>query len=374
MNDVALPGCAIGDGGDLNIGRRGERGPAAALFGGKIHADAHGISPGTIPHAESGRMPAGLESRRQFAVDMPAIASGAAQENGMGAIGADAREDLGGGEIGARAFKPNGYVVVIGGGEFAVAGNGVFDGGEIGGGTGGVFDFEPAAVAGDVGAMVQHALQLHTGETGGAAHGEQASGVGSDPVIELAAELGGFVELHDGLGGRIGAIVGDEGFDADHVGGELADFFEGQEGVFQVIEHAEEHDDIEVAEGGGREAANVGNAVIGAGCEQVAGDAEALEGSGIHGGNLGTAAFEFESEPAIPCADIEGALAMQIGGDGELSEAMAENFEGLKAGDDAAIGQLHAVIPAEAGEFFQFLPVRVGGGRGEGRGGWRLIH
>ena len=96
--------------------------------------------------------------------------------------------------------------------------------------------------------MVEHAFEFHAGESGGAAHGQQASGVRPHPIIELAAQFGGFVELHNRLAVGIAAIVGDKRFDADHIGRQFAHFLERQHGMLQMIEHAEEQHDIETSE------------------------------------------------------------------------------------------------------------------------------
>jgi hypothetical protein len=120
-----------------------------------------------------------------------------------------------------------------------------------------------------------------------------------------------------------------------------------------MVQHAQEHHDIEVADLGGREAANVVDAVFGLRSQQIARDAEALDGGGIDRQHARAAALQFESEPAVPRADVERALAAQIGGNGKLGEAVAQDIQALEAGNHTAIGQFHAVVPAEAGEFFE---------------------
>src|SRR5579871_4768471 len=106
MDEVALPGLAVGDDGDLEVGRRGRLGTLAALFGSEIDADADRAAPGAIDGAEGGGVPAGGESGGKFTVHMPAVAAGVLEEDGVGAVGPDAGEDVGRGEIGARAFEP----------------------------------------------------------------------------------------------------------------------------------------------------------------------------------------------------------------------------------------------------------------------------
>src|SRR5450755_1933027 len=125
--------------------------------------------------------------------------------------------------------------------------------------------------------------------------------------------------------------------------------------MLQVVEDTEEHHDIEETDLGGREAANVVNAIFGMRLEQIARDAEALEGGRVDGGYLRAAPLQFEGKPAVPGSDIERALAAQVGGNGKLREAVAQNIEALKAGNHASIGQLHAVVPAQAGQFLEFF-------------------
>jgi hypothetical protein len=189
VDQVALPGLAVRHDGDANVGGFGAGGAPAALLGGKIDADAHGVSPRAVRCAQGGRMPAGRQAGRQFAVHLPAIAAGVLQEDGMRAVGADAREHIGAREVRARALEPDRHVIVVVPENLAVARGGVLDRGQIGRRLPRILDFRPMAVAGDVRAMVQHAFQLHAGEPGGAAHGQQAGGIRPHPVVELAAQL-----------------------------------------------------------------------------------------------------------------------------------------------------------------------------------------
>src|ERR1022692_2959953 len=46
----------------------------------------------------------------------------------------------------------------------------------------------------------------------------------------------------------------------------------------------------------------------------------------------------------------------------KLGEAVAQDIQALEAGNQASIGQFHAVVPAQAGEFFELLLVRIGCG------------
>ncbi len=238
-------------------------------------------------------------------------------------------------EVRLRALEPDGHVIVVRARKFTIARGGILDGSEIGRGFGRIFGFGPSAVTGDMRTMVQHAFELHAGEPGGAAHGQQARYVRSHPIIELSAQLGGFVELHGGLGGGIGAIVGDKRFDTNQIGGEFADFFERQHGMLQVIQDAQKHDDIEIADFGGGKAADIVDVIFRLRTPQFARDAKALEGCRIDGHDVRSAAFQFEGEPAIPGAYIERALAAQIGREGELGDAVAQCFETLEARDDA---------------------------------------
>jgi hypothetical protein len=49
----------------------------------------------------------------------------------------------------------------------------------------------------------------------------------------------------------------------------------------------------------------------------------------IDGCHIGAAALRLEAEPAVPCADIQHALAAQIAGDGEAREALPQARSGF---------------------------------------------
>jgi hypothetical protein len=124
-----------------------------------------------------------------------------------------------------------------------------------------------------------------------------------------------------------------------------------------MVQHAQKHHDIEVSGLRGREAANIVDAVLGLRSQQIARHTEPLEGRGIDRHHARSAALQFEGEPAVPGADVECALAAQSGRYRELCHAFAQGIQALKAGNHPSIGQFHAVIPAQAGEFFELFLV-----------------
>ncbi|HZL56313.1 MAG TPA: class I SAM-dependent methyltransferase, partial [Bryobacteraceae bacterium] len=182
-------------------------------------------------------------------------------------------------------------------------------------------------------------------EAGGPAEGHQTGGVRPDPVIELPAQFGRFVELHRRDGGGVGFRY--EGFDARHAAAHTADVFERQNRVLDVVEHAEKQHDIERANVLRGEPADVGDMVLDARSEETL----RFEKTGvlrrIDGQHFGSPALHFKAEPAVPGADVEYSFACEIGGNRKLMEAFTQLFERLMPFDHAAIGQFDAVIPAE---------------------------
>ncbi len=84
----------------------------------------------------------------------------------------------------------------------------------------------------------------------------------------------------------------------------------------------------------------------------------------VDGDNMRAAALEFEGEPAVPGADIEGALAGQIGWNGELRDARLLRVEAVDALDQRSIRQFETMPPALFGE--ALMPVfYVGEGIGQ---------
>src|ERR1700691_2952513 len=126
VDETALPGLAVRHDGDANVGGAGAGGARAASLRSQIDADAHRVSPRAVHSAQGGRMPAGRQAGRQFAVHVPEISAGVLQEDRMRTIGSDAREHIRGSKVRLGAFKPDRYVIVVRGGELAVAGDGVF--------------------------------------------------------------------------------------------------------------------------------------------------------------------------------------------------------------------------------------------------------
>src|SRR5579862_3960627 len=82
---------------------------------------------------------------------------------------------------------------------------------------------------------------------------------------------------------------------------------------------------------------------------------EVVDLHAIDGGDGGAAVLGFEAEPAVPRADVEHAPAVQVGGDREVGETLAQTGEGVDAFDDGAVGELEAVIPALGGQLFAMV-------------------
>jgi hypothetical protein len=61
--------------------------------------------------------------------------------------------------------------------------------------------------------------------------------------------------------------------------------------------------------------------------------------------------WRLEAEPAVPCADVQHALAAQVVGNGEARKALPQARQRIHAVDQSAVGQLETVIPALLGQF-----------------------
>src|SRR5258706_1031666 len=209
------------------------------------------------------------------------------------------------------------------------------------------------AKACDTGSVWQKALQFDAGKRRRATHCHQTFRVGADPIIELAPELVGFVELHYRVFGyRISLRPGDhERLYGRQLFGESANSLESQERVLQVIEYALKQDDIEGADLSGEEFIKIQNPVIDFRTQLPMNVSEAFIVPAINEHHFGSTPFHFEAEPAIPGADIEDPLATQVFGNGELRQPQ---FQCGKRGDtfyNASVRQLETVPPSLLGEF-----------------------
>ena len=111
-----------------------------------------------------------------------------------------------------------------------------------------------------------------------------------------------------------------------------------------MIEHAEEEHDIEAAEFRCREFADIEREVFDARIQQFAGFEKCIERHAIDGDDVSAATLAFETEPTVPGADIENALAAQIVGQAEQAETPAQMFDGLEPGENAAFRQFNGVV------------------------------
>ena len=106
----------------------------------------------------------------------------------------------------------------------------------------------PLAIRHHHAARFSHRDQPWIHESRGAHKRQQALRVGRTPVVVLTAELRGFVELEDRTVFRARRLVDHQRVHAQDVGTYFAQTFERQQGVFQMVQDAEEQDDIEIAD------------------------------------------------------------------------------------------------------------------------------
>src|ERR1035438_7385321 len=115
----------------------------------------------------------------------------------------------------------------------------------------------------------------------------------------------------------------------------------------QVIENASTKNNVELAQVNPGQFEKVEVAVVGLGAELAVQVQIVRLLLAIHGCHSGAAALGFETEPAVPGADIEHALASEIGWDGKAGPAFALPFQAHVAVDQCPIGQLEAVRSEE---------------------------
>ena len=171
--------------------------------------------------------------------------------------------------------------------------------------------------AGDTGVEAGSMQEFHAGQPGGTAHCHQTANSGTDPVVHLISQFVCFVELH-----RWDVVlvflpcfgVGYERFHDGGVSGEGADDFESEKRAFEKVINAEKEDEIEFAEGGLRQFAEVENAIRNAGREGLLNAEKAGKFNAVHRGDVGSMAFGFETEPAVPGSDIQQAGSCHAGG------------------------------------------------------------
>ena len=98
-----------------------------------------------------------------------------------------------------------------------------------------------------------------------------------------------------------------------------------------MVQHAQEHHDIEIADGGGRKPAHIVDAVFGVGAQHsraVRKLSNGVESTAI----ICAPRRSIETEPAVPGADVQYPLAAQILRQTEEFEPTAEVFVRLQPG------------------------------------------
>ena len=113
-----------------------------------------------------------------------------------------------------------------------------------------------------------------------------------------------------------------------------------------MIEDAQEEDVVERAEAGFGELVEIEDAIVNLRVEFAMDLEEGGDLDAIDGGDLCAAPFRLETEPAVPCAGIEQAPALEGGGDGVLTPAPLESVERNDAFESCAVRQFEAVVPA----------------------------
>ena len=113
-----------------------------------------------------------------------------------------------------------------------------------------------------------------------------------------------------------------------------------------MVEDTHEEHDVEAADALRRQLVHIQLAIIDARAEAGVDFAKQRIIPVIDRYHIGAAAFHFKGEPAVPGADVQYALAAQIGGDGKLRDAEFERAEIERALDGGSIGQLEAMPEA----------------------------
>src|SRR5580704_15161908 len=111
-----------------------------------------------------------------------------------------------------------------------------------------------------------------------------------------------------------------------------------------MIEDPEEQHDVEGSQLACRELIHVERQVLDFGADEFLRFVERVERDAVDRDHLSAAALAFETEPAIPRADIEDTLAAQILWQAEEIEPPAQVFDCLEARKHAAIRQFDRMI------------------------------
>src|SRR3982750_4246480 len=83
----------------------------------------------------------------------------------------------------------------------------------------------------------------------------------------------------------------------------------------------------------------------------------------VDGDDLGAVTLGSEAEPAVPCAYVENALAVEVVRDREAPVAAVEDLESVVPLEAGPVGQFEAVVPALIGEFLTEVPAAAGWAR-----------
>src|SRR5579883_1141648 len=116
--------------------------------------------------------------------------------------------------------------------------------------------------------------------------------------------------------------------------------------MLQVVQDAEEEDEVERAEARLRQVEEIDDAVIHLRLQPAMDELEVRDFDAIDGRDGGPAPLRLETEPAVPGADVEHAAPGEVRRNGEAPPPRVQDFECIVALQPCAVGKLKAVIPA----------------------------
>src|SRR5579871_1902510 len=114
----------------------------------------------------------------------------------------------------------------------------------------------------------------------------------------------------------------------------------------QMVEHAHEQDNVEGAHGARAYVVDFELPVFHARAQQVADPVKARVVEAVNGNHLGAAALHFETEPAIPGAHVEHALAREILRNGKLCDSSLLRVQFRDPANLSAVRQFEGVPPS----------------------------
>jgi len=191
----------------------------------------------------------------------------------------------------------------------------------------------------------QRTFEMNARKSCRPAKSQQTRQIRPDPVIRLATQFIRLIKFHRRRSPRL--KVGYKGLDAGHLPAHPANIFQSQQRVFQMVKDSEKQHDIEVADISPGEPADVSQPVVNVRSQKLPRFQQMRIFCAINRQHFRAAPLHLETEPAVPCANIQHALSVKISGNGKLSKPQTLLFHRLQPFHGGSVWQVDGVIPAQ---------------------------